>query len=93
MSAWALVWDAVLNITKVDLELISDIGMYLLFEEVMWRGVSYISKRYSKANNNYVKSCDSTLESKHIIHLDTNNFYGYAMSKFPPAIGFKWTDP
>ena len=32
-------------------------------------------------------------KSKHIIYLDANNLYGYAMSKFLPASGFKWIDP
>ena len=30
---------------------------------------------------------------KYIIYLDTNNFYGYAISKFLPKSGFKWIDP
>ena len=55
--------------------------------------VSYISSRYSKANNKYLKSYDSKQESKHIIQLDANNLYGYVMSKFLPAIGFKWINP
>ena len=44
-------------------------------------GVSYISNRYSKVN------------SQNIIYLDTNNLYGYAMSKFFPTSGFKWIAP
>ena len=32
-------------------------------------------------------------KSKHIIYLDTNNFYGNAMSKFLGTSGFKWIDP
>ena len=36
--------DAVLNMTKVELELASDADMYLLFEKGMRGGVSYISK-------------------------------------------------
>ena len=33
-------------------------------------------------------------ESKHIMYLDTNNWYGYyTMSKFLPTSGFKWIDP
>ena len=56
-------------------------------------GVSYISNRYSKANNKYLKSYDPKQESKHIIYLDANNLHGYAMSKFIPTSGFKWIDP
>ena len=55
--------------------------------------MSYISKRYSKINNKYLKSYDSKQESKHIIYLDANNLYGYTMSKFPPTSGLKWIDP
>ena len=83
----------VLNMTKEELELITDPDMYIFFEKGMWGGVSYISSSYSKVNNKYLKSYDSKQESKHIIHLDTNNLYGYAMSKFLPASRFKWIDP
>ena len=78
-----------LNMTKVKLELISDPDMYIFFENSMRGGVSYISNRYSKANNKYLKSYDPKEEAKHIIYLDANNFYGYSMSKFPPTSGFK----
>ena len=44
-------------------------------------GVSYISNRYSKSNNKYLKTCDPKEEPKHIIYLDANNLYGYAISK------------
>ena len=67
--------------------------MYLFFEKGMRVGVSYISKRYSKANNKYLKSFDPKQESKHIIYLEANNLYAYAMSKFLPTSGFKWIDP
>ena len=90
LSAPALSWDALLNITKVKLELISDPAMYTFFEKGMRGGVSYISNRYSKANNKYLKSYDPKQESKHIIYLDANNLYGYAMSKFLPTREFKW---
>ena len=46
--------------TKVELQLISVAQMYLLFERC---GVSYISKRYSKASNKYLKSYDLKQES------------------------------
>ena len=86
-----LSWDAMLGMTKVNLELILDPKIF--FEKRMRGGVSYISNRYSKANNKYLKSNDPEQKSKHIIYLDANNLYGYAMSAFLPTNGFKWVDP
>ena len=80
LSAPALSWDTMLNMTKVELELIRDHDMYIFFEKGARGGVSYISNRYSKAKNKYLKSYDRKQESKHIIHLDANYLYGYAMS-------------
>ena len=56
-------------------------------------GVSYISNRYSKTNSKYLKFYDPEQQSKHVIYLDTNILYGYALSKFLPTSGFKWIDP
>ena len=88
----ALNWDAMLNVTKVERELISNAEIYLFFEKVMRGGLSYIYKRYSQANNKYLKSYDPKQESKYIICLGTNKLYIYAMSKFLPTSGFKWID-
>ena len=38
-------WNAMLKITKFELEIISDAEIYLPFEKVLRGGVSYISKR------------------------------------------------
>ena len=80
MSAPALSCDAILNMTKVELELIPDSEMYIFFEKGTRGGVSYIYNRSSKANSKYLKSYNKKQESKHIIYLDTNNLYGYANS-------------
>ena len=42
-----------LKMTGVTLEKISDPDKYMFFEQGMRGGVSYINKRYSKANNKY----------------------------------------
>ena len=81
-----------LNMKKSKLELISDPGMYILFEKDMIDGVPCISNRYSKASNKYLKSYDPKQESKYIIYFDANNLYGYAMSKFLPTNGLIWID-
>ena len=56
--------------------------MYFFFEKGMTGGASYISKRYSKGNKEFLKSYDPIQESKHIIYLDANILYGYAISSF-----------
>ena len=81
-----------LKMTKLKLELIAYPDMYMFFERGTRGGVSYISNRYIKHNNKYLKSYDPNQESKHIINLDANNLYGYAMSKFLPTNPFKWVD-
>ena len=53
-------------------------------------GISYIAKRYSKANNKYMESYDSSKKSKYITYLDANNLYGWAMIQYLPYGRFKW---
>ena len=46
------------KMTKVDLEKISNVNMHLSIEAGMRGGISYINKRYSKANNKYCPDYD-----------------------------------
>ena len=82
-----------LNTTKVECGLIPDRDIYLVFEKGIRGGVSDSSTRYRKANNKYLKSYDPKQESKHIIHLDANNLYGYTMPQSLPTSGLTWIDP
>ena len=50
-----LAWDAALKKTEVKLELQTDPNMLLMFEEVIRRVVSMITKRHGKANNSYME--------------------------------------
>ena len=43
--------DAMLKMTGIELELISDIGMHLFIEKGMKVGISYIAKKHIKTNN------------------------------------------
>ena len=92
LSAPGLSWDAILKIAKSELELIPDLDMYIFFRKGT-REIPYISNRYSKANNKYLKSYDLKQESKHIIYLDANDLYIYAMYQFLPTSRFKWIRP
>ena len=89
LSAPGLSWNAMLKMTKIDPELITDPDMYVFFEKDTRDGISYISNRFSKAKNKYLKTYNPKQESKHIIYLDANNLYGYAISKFFPTSPFK----
>ena len=53
-------------IWQVKLELIPDPDVYIFFEKGMRGGVYYISNRYSKVNNQYLKSYEPKEEWKHI---------------------------
>ena len=76
--------------TGVKLEKISDIDQYLFIEKGLRGGISYIAKRYAKANNKYVWDYDSNKQSTFITYLDKNNLYGRAMSEYLPYSEFKW---
>ncbi len=85
-----LAWDAMLKFTGIELDLISDQDMYLMIEKGIRGGVSSIMKRYSKANHKYLDDYDPEKPSQHILYLDANNLYGWAMSEPQPYKNFKW---
>lgn len=83
-------WDAMLKMTKVQLELIDDIDMYLMIESGIRGGISMISNKYAKANNPYLQDYDASQPNEYITYLDANNLYGDAMSRALPTGDFCW---
>ena len=80
VSSPSLSWDAMKKFTGVKLEKISNIDVCLFLESRIRGGIGYISKRYSKSN-----------ENAEIIYLDANALYGWAMScNFLPHSNFKF---
>ena len=74
-----LSWNAMLKMTKVELEKTSDPDNYMFFQQGMRGGVKYTNKRYSDASKNV-----------NVLYLDMNNLYGCAMMQYLPISGFKW---
>ena len=85
-----LSWDAILKMTNIKLELITDVDMFQFIEKGMRGGVSYIANRYGKANNKYMNEYNEKVPSKYIMYLDANNLYGWATSQYLPTGNFSW---
>ena len=51
-SASGLIWNGMFKITEMELEIIPDSDMIIFFEKGTRVGISYVSHRCSKANNN-----------------------------------------
>ena len=85
-----LAWDACLKMTGIQLELLSDVNMLLMFEKGIRGGISIISNRYGEANNKYMKGYNKNKPSKYLMYVDANNLYGCGMSEKLPTHGFKW---
>ena len=89
-SSPGLSWDVMLKMTRVKLEKISDIDMYLFIGKGLRGGISYIAKKHTKANNKYMEDYDPKKPSTFIIYLDINNLYGWTMSEYLPYGRFEW---
>ena len=66
-SSLGLSWDAMLKMTGVKLQKVSDIDKYLFIEKGLRGGISYIAKRYAKANNKYMNDYDPK-NRQHLCH-------------------------
>ena len=90
-TAPGLAWDACLKMTNINLELLSDPNMLLMFEKGIRGGISIISNRYGEANNKYMGNrFNKNKLSKYLMYLDANNLYGSAMFEKLPIHSFKW---
>lgn len=84
-------WDAMLQHTGIELELLTDIDQLLFVERGIRGGVSQCSNRYSQANNPY-HDYDAQKDCKYIMYYDVNNLYGWAMTQYLPYGGFQWVE-
>ena len=72
-SSPGLSWDAMLKMTGIESEIISDIDMHLFIEKGIKGGISYICKCHCK-------TCHEKSEKKKIIYWDVNNLYEWGIN-------------
>ena len=90
LSAPGQAWQACLKKTQVELELLTDNSMLLMFEKGTRGGICQATNRYVKANNKYMKNYDENKESSFLTYDDANNLYGWSMCKKLPVSDFKY---
>ena len=83
-------WQSMLEMTKIELELISDPDMYLFLMDTIRGGISLVNKRHVIADNKYIDK--DSKNNKYLMNLDAVNLYGYSMIQKLPYKNFKWSD-
>ena len=86
-----LFWDAMLKETGIELELLTDVDMFLFFKRMIRGGISMISNRYCESNNPYMGDLyNPKKKNSYTMYYDANNLYGFIMMEKLPFKGFEW---
>ena len=92
-TAPGLPWKACLKKTGVNLELVKDPDMLLMFERGIRGGITQSVHRWAIANNPYMGyEYDRSKPTEYLQYLDANNLYSWVMSQPLPTGEFKWVD-
>ena len=92
LSVPRLAWLVCLKKTGVELELLTDNDMLIMYENEIRGGMCNSIYRYAKANDKYMKNFDKNVPPSHLEYLDSNNLYGWTMSEKLPVSDFKWIE-
>ena len=71
-----LALETCLKMTDVQLKLLTDTNMVLMFEKGIRGGISQAIQRYASANNKYMHNYNSKVQSIYSLDLDASNLYG-----------------
>ena len=89
-----LAWQACLKKTGIELELLTNPDMLLMFEHGIRGGITQAVHRCAEANNKYMDDKFNPKEDNSFLeYLDMNNLYGLVMSELLPTRGLNWADP
>ena len=92
VSTPSLAFQAMLKVTKAEIQTFTDIDMILVTEKGIRGGLTQVVKGHTVANNKYRHDYDSRKKSVFLQYIDGNNLYGFAMCKTLPQKSYKWAD-
>ncbi|KAJ8982690.1 hypothetical protein NQ317_013162 [Molorchus minor] len=84
-TAPGLSWDSMLKLTKIELELLTDIDMIAFFKKGIRGGISQCSERKHIANNQFLPNYDANETTSFISYLDATNLYGHSITQALPT--------
>ena len=90
MSLPSFSWDAMLKMTGVKMELMTDIEQYTFLEENLRGGITTINHRKFTANNKYLDDYNPKDPTSYIKYIDSNNLYGASMLRKLPVKNIRW---
>lgn len=85
MTLPGFAWDCLLRVTGVSLELLTDAEKHQFVERGLRGGVAMVTKCYATANNPNMNDYRSHGDRTHLLYLDANNLYGWAISQHLPV--------
>jgi hypothetical protein len=104
VSLPSFAWSAMLKMSGVNIELISDCDQYKLFDSMKRGGMVNVPCRFAKAENKYTRSSvqpiepaqhanqvgDANLDDSFVAYYDIVNSYGASLSEPLPLSDFRW---
>ena len=89
LFALGLAWQACLKKTEVELELLTDIDMLLMFEKGIRGGMCQAIHMLKQIIDIWIIMIKK-IESSYLMYVNADNLYGWAMSQKLTVNGFKW---
>lgn len=93
-----LAYDAMLKITDISIEKLTDIDQIYFIENGIRGGLSYVNTRYIESTTSSaetdiaVAAAAAAQKQWHILYIDANNLYGSAQYYPMPVSNFTWCD-
>ena len=79
LSGPQLAYDALFKLTRVELDLLTDVDVYKMIEKGIRGGYAGVIQRFARANNPYMSKYDPNMETSFLFYIDQNSLYSYVM--------------